>query len=314
MLPVQQVKIEDAFWKEKQRLVREEVIPYQWKALNDQIPGAAPSFCMHNFRAAVHLNNRREQQKENFHPPVYSYRGFERLPENPGELKDEFYGFVFQDSDFYKWIEAVGYSLIQHPDAELEATADEAIEIVAAAQQPNGYLDTYYILNGQDQIFTNLRDFHELYCLGHLIEGAITYYQATGKDRLLQVACRYADYAASKLGDGEGKKRGYPGHEIAEMALLQLYEVTGETRYLELSRFFINERGRRPYYFDSEHPENVKPGDDSLRYSYHQAHLPVREQTEAVGHAVRAVYLYVGMAELARIDRDDSLLQACRTL
>ena len=314
MLQVGQVKIEDAFWKGKQKLVREEVIPYQWKALNDQIPDAAPSFCMHNFRAAVHLNNRREEQRENFHPPVYSYRGFERLPEKPGELGDEFYGFVFQDSDFYKWVEAVGYSLIQHPDAELEATADQAIEIVAAAQQPDGYLDTYYILNGQDQIFTNLRDFHELYCLGHLIEGAIAYFQATGKDRLLQVACRYADYAASKLGEGEGKKRGYPGHEIAEMALLQLYEVTGEPRYLELCRFFINERGRRPYYFDFEHPEDVKPGDDSLRYSYHQAHLPVREQTEAVGHAVRAVYLYSGMAELARVDGDDSLLKACRTL
>ena len=314
MLQVGQVKIEDAFWKGKQKLVREEVIPYQWKALNDQIPDAAPSFCMHNFRAAVHLNNRREEQRENFHPPVYSYRGFERLPEKPGELGDEFYGFVFQDSDFYKWVEAVGYSLIQHPDAELEATADQAIEIVAAARQPDGYLDTYYILNGQDQIFTNLRDFHELYCLGHLIEGAIAYFQATGKDRLLQVACRYADYAASKLGEGEGKKRGYPGHEIAEMALLQLYEVTGEPRYLELCRFFINERGRRPYYFDFEHPEDVKPGDDSLRYSYHQAHLPVREQTEAVGHAVRAVYLYSGMAELARVDGDDSLLKACRTL
>ena len=314
MLQVGQVKIEDAFWKGKQKLVREEVIPYQWKALNDQIPDAAPSFCMHNFRAAVRLNNRREEQRENFHPPVYSYRGFERLPEKPGELGDEFYGFVFQDSDFYKWVEAVGYSLIQHPDAELEATADQAIEIVAAAQQPDGYLDTYYILNGQDQIFTNLRDFHELYCLGHLIEGAIAYFQATGKDRLLQVACRYADYAASKLGEGEGKKRGYPGHEIAEMALLQLYEVTGEPRYLELCRFFINERGRRPYYFDFEHPEDVKPGDDSLRYSYHQAHLPVREQTEAVGHAVRAVYLYSGMAELARVDGDDSLLKACRTL
>ena len=314
MLQVGQVKIEDAFWKGKQKLVREEVIPYQWKALNDQIPDAAPSFCMHNFRAAVRLNNRREEQRENFHPPVYSYRGFERLPEKPGELGDEFYGFVFQDSDFYKWVEAVGYSLIQHPDAELEATADQAIEIVAAAQQPDGYLDTYYILNGQDQIFTNLRDFHELYCLGHLIEGAIAYFQATGKDRLLQVACRYTDYAASKLGEGEGKKRGYPGHEIAEMALLQLYEVTGEPRYLELSRFFINERGRRPYYFDFEHPEDVKPGDDSLRYSYHQAHLPVREQTEAVGHAVRAVYLYSGMAELARVDGDDSLLKACRTL
>ncbi len=315
MLPVGRVKIEDAFWKEKQNLVRKEVIPYQWNALNDRIPGAAPSFCMHNFKAAVRLNQRRMEEKENFQPPVYSYRGFERLPEKPGQLKeDEFYGFVFQDSDFYKWIEAVGYSLMLHPDAELEATADEAIEIVAKAQQPDGYLDTYYILNGQDQIFTNLRDFHELYCLGHLIEAAIAYYQATGKDRLLQVACRYADYAASKLGAGEGKKRGYPGHEIAEMALIQLYEVTGEKRYLELARFFINERGQRPYYFDIEHPEGIKPGDDSLRYSYHQAHLLVREQTEAVGHAVRAVYLYSGMAELARVDEDDSLLKACQTL
>ena len=315
MLPVGRVKIEDAFWKEKQNLVRKEVIPYQWNALNDRIPGAAPSFCMHNFKAAVQLNQRRMEEKENFQPPVYSYRGFERLPEKPGQLKeDELYGFVFQDSDFYKWIEAVGYSLMLHPDAELEATADEAIEIVAKAQQPDGYLDTYYILNGQDQIFTNLRDFHELYCLGHLIEAAIAYYQATGKDRLLQVACRYADYAASKLGAGEGKKRGYPGHEIAEMALIQLYEVTGEKRYLELARFFINERGQRPYYFDIEHPEGIKPGDDSLRYSYHQAHLLVREQTEAVGHAVRAVYLYSGMAELARVDEDDSLLKACQTL
>ncbi len=315
MLPVGRVKIEDAFWKEKQNLVRKEVIPYQWNALNDRVAGAAPSFCMHNFKAAVRLNQRRIEEKENFQPPVYSYRGFERLPEKPGQLKeDEFYGFVFQDSDFYKWIEAVGYSLMLHPDAELEATADEAIEIVAKAQQPDGYLDTYYILNGQDQIFTNLRDFHELYCLGHLIEGAIAYNQATGKDRLLQVACRYADYAAGKLGAGEGKKRGYPGHEIAEMALIQLYEATGEKRYLELARFFINERGQRPYYFDSEHPEGDNSGEKALRYSYHQAHLPVREQTEAVGHAVRAVYLYSGMAELARVDEDDSLMQACQTL
>ena len=314
MLPVNAIEINDAFWKEKQKLVREEVIPYQWDALNDRIPDAAPSFCMHNFRAAVQLNQRRMTEKEKYQPPVYSYRGFERLPEKDGELKeDEFYGFVFQDSDFYKWIEAVGYSLMQHSDAGLEATADEAIEIVAAAQQPDGYLDTYYILNGQDQIFANLRDFHELYCLGHLIEGAIAYYQATGKNRLLQVACRYADYAAGKLGADQGMKRGYPGHEIAEMALIQLYEVTGEKRYLELARFFINERGRQPFYFDSEKHEGVDL-QNPLRYSYHQAHLPVRQQTEAVGHAVRAVYLYSGMAELARVDEDESLLKACRTL
>ena len=118
---------------------------------------------------------------------------------------------MFQDSDFSKWIEAVGYSLAQHPDPELEATADAAIDIVCNAQLDNGYLDTYYILNGMDRAFTNLKDHHELYCLGHLVEGAVAYYQGTGKDKLLKAACRFADYVDSVFGRDEGKLRGYPG-------------------------------------------------------------------------------------------------------
>lgn len=310
------IRIQDKFWEKESELVRTEVIPYQWKALNDQIADAAPSYCMHNFKAAVKQKQERKEQGAAFEEPAYTFRGFECLPEDPQHPDDRFYGFVFQDSDFYKWIEAVGYSLIRHPDEKLEALADEAIEIVAAAQQEDGYLDTYYILNGKDRIFTNLKDHHELYCLGHLIEGAVAYYQATGKDRILKVACGYADYAAAHLGVEEGKRKGYPGHEIAEMALIRLYEVTGDKKYLDLCLFFLNQRGTQPYYFDSEKNDyaGTEAQDKGLRYMYYQAHLPVREQTEALGHAVRAVYLYSGMAAAAKVTQDAELLRACEAL
>ena len=181
--------ITDPFWASRQELVRTQVIPFQWNALNDNVPGAAPSYCMHNFKAAAAQNAEHRREGKAFVPPKYTFRGFEALPDDPAHSDpDKFYGFVFQDTDFSKWIEAVGYSLTHHPDAELEATADAAIDIVCAAQLDNGYLDTYYILNGRDKIFTNLKDHHELYCLGHLIEGAVAYYQATGKDKLLRAA------------------------------------------------------------------------------------------------------------------------------
>ena len=309
---LRRMQITDKFWKNEMELVRTEVIPYQWNALNDKVEGAAPSYCMHNFKVAAEMNRQKRKQGAAYKEPSYTYRGFEMLPEDPENLKDEFYGYVFQDTDFSKWVEAVGYSLTQHPDPDLEKVADAAIDIVCAAQQEDGYLDTYYIINGKDGIFTNLRDHHELYCMGHLIEGAVAYYEATGKDKLLHAAERFADYATDYFGPEEGKCKGYPGHEIAEMALVRLYEVTGEQKYLDLSRFFIDERGTKPYYFDKEHPETVKKGhENELRYSYHQAHLPVRQQDEAFGHAVRAVYLYSGMADIARITKDEELYQAC---
>lgn len=314
-LPLKKIKITDPFWKAEMEIVRSEVIPYQWSALNDDVEGAAPSYCMHNFKVAADRNDRKRREGDRFKAPEFSYRGFEIWPEDPKAPKDEFYGMAFQDSDFYKWVEAVAYSLTQYPDPELERKADEAIDIVCAAQEENGYLDTYYILNGMDQIFTNLKDFHELYCLGHLIEGAVAYHQATGKDKLLNCACRYADFVAERFGEEEGKCKGYPGHEIAEMALAGLYEETGEDKYLKLAKFFVDERGTRPYYFDVEDPKRVAAGKEKeLRYQYNQAHKPVREQDEAVGHAVRAVYLYSGMTDVARITKDETLYQACEAL
>ncbi len=331
-LDLKNVDITDAFWGREQELVRTEVIPYQWEALNDRVPGAAPSYCMRNFRVAGKLMRKKRERVADFVPPAYTFRGFEALPEDPEHPDpDRFYGFVFQDSDFAKWIEAVGYSLANHPDPELERTADEAIDIVCAAQVENGYLDTYYIINGMDRIFTNLRDHHELYCFGHLVEGAVAYYQATGKDKLLRAARRYADFIADRFGAEEGKCKGYPGHEIAEMALARLYELTGEERYLELGQFFLKMRGTRPYYFDIEDKEraehegrpwkapDVEEGEGGvlgkgLRFQYHQAHLPVGEQSEAVGHAVRAVYLYSGMADVARLTGDEEMFAACERL
>lgn len=314
-LSLKAVTVTDEFWKQQMELVRTEVIPYQWRALNDNVPEAAPSFCMRNYRIAGKITRARKEQGDSYQEKIWPLDTFETLPEDMGQLEERFYGFLFQDSDFSKWIEAVAYSLIWHPDAELERIADEAIEVVCAAQQENGYLDTYYIINDRSKIFTNLRDNHELYCFGHLAEGAVAYYQATGKDRLLKAARRYADFIAESFGKEEGKKKGYPGHEIAEMALVRLYEATNEKKYLELCCFFLDERGVRPYYFDTEHPEAVKKGKEAEeRYTYQQAHLPVREQQEAVGHAVRAVYLYSGMADAARLTGDERMRLACEKL
>ena len=321
-LDLRSVAVTDGFWRERQETVRREVIPYQWEALNDRVEGAAPSWCMHNFRAAARLMEAQRREGAAFQAPSYSYRGFQRAPEDPARPDpDRFYGYVFQDSDFAKWIEAAAYSLSQHPDPELERTADEAIDLVCAAQHESGYLDTYYIINGMDRAFTNLRDHHELYCMGHLIEAAVAYWQATGKDKLLRAACRFADCAAAQFGPGPDQRRGYPGHEIAEMALARLYEATGEEKYLDLCRFFLDQRGTKPYYFDEEarlrdelDGRPHKPNADPNRYAYHQAHLPVREQGEAVGHAVRAGYLYSGMADAARLTGDEGLRAACERL
>jgi DUF1680 family protein len=222
----------------------------------------------------------------------------------------------FWDSDLAKWIEAVGYSLSLHPDPALEELVDAVIDDMAAAQQPDGYLNSYFTLVEPQNRWANLRDMHELYCAGHLIEGAIAYYLATGKRKLLDVMCRYADYIATVFGPGDGQKRGYPGHEELELALVKLYRVTGEERYLDLARFFIDERGTQPHYFDIEARER---GDDPTawnhgRYEYNQSHLPVREQTTAEGHAVRAMYLYSGMADVAAETGDETLLAACERL
>ena len=284
-IPMEQVQIEDAFWGRILETVRTRLIPYQWEALNDRVEGAEPSYCLRNFRVAA------------------------------GKEPGTFAGCVFQDSDVAKWIEAAAYTLIAHPDSALEATVDEAVDQIVSAQQPDGYLDTYYIIHGLTQRWTNLRDNHELYCAGHMLEAAIAYYRATGKRRLLDAMLRYVDLIDSTFGAEEGKRHGYPGHEIIEMALMKLYELTGEEKHRRLAKYFIDQRGQAPLYFAqevSDKPFHWK--NTSYEYQYYQAGRPVREQKEAQGHAVRAVYLYSGMADVARSTEDEGLWKALEGL
>ena len=223
---------------------------------------------------------------------------------------------MFWDSDTGKWVEAVAYSLHTHPDPALEKQVNEVVDLIESAQEDDGYLNTFFGNLEKENKWANLRDWHELYNAGHLIEGAVAYKRATGDSKLLDILCRFADLIDSKFGLDEGKKRGYPGHPELEMALASLYRETGEKRYLNLSKYFIDERGQEPHYFDIESQARGENPDDfwAQSYKYCQAHKPIREQTEATGHSVRACYLYAGIADVALETQDEELLDISRCL
>lgn len=287
-LPLKNIKIDDHFWGRYIRLVREKVIPYQWEALNDRIPDAARSNCVKNFEIAA------------------------------GKRTGEFYGMVFQDSDLYKWLESVAYSLETHPDPELERLADGAIGLIGEAQRPDGYVNTYYTVKEPGRRWTNLQQGHELYCAGHMIEAAVAYWNATGKREFLDISARFADHIDSVFGVSDGKLPGYPGHQVIELALFKLYEATGERRYLGLAEYFINQRGTAPNYFDLEQENpgyrDIFPELRPLDRSYSQSHICPNEQKQATGHAVRAVYMYSAMADLAAECADAELRDTCGAL
>lgn len=213
---------------------------------------------------------------------------------------------IFWDSDVAKVLEGMANALAVHKDVELEREADELIDLIVSSQQSDGYLNSYFSQLEQENRWKHLSWAHELYCAGHLIESAVAYYEATGKRKMLDAMCRYADYIDSVFGREDGKKRGYPGHPELELALVRLYHATGNARYLNLSKYFIDERGAEPNYFRQENSNN-----SDILLKNLQAHKPLREQTEAVGHAVRAVYLYSGMADIAAETGDESLRNAC---
>ena len=285
-IKLNQVQISDDFWSHMQELVTDVVIPFQERVLNDEEPGVEKSHAIDNFRIAA------------------------------GLAKGEFYGMGFQDSDVAKWLEGVAYSLIIKPDAELEARADAIIEIVAGAQQEDGYLNTYFTIKEPEHRWQNLLECHELYCAGHMMEAAVAYYEATGKDRLLGVMERMAEHIIRRFGDDEGKVAGIPGHQEVEIGLMRMYHATGKQQYKDMARYFLEERGKNPDFFKEEAAERdwehfgMKPEDTK----YNQSHATVYEQDEAVGHSVRAVYMYTAMADLAAEDGDARLLEACRRL
>ncbi|GCE23932.1 glycoside hydrolase family 127 protein [Dictyobacter kobayashii] len=281
------VNFTDTFWAPRIKLVREQTIPFQY-----------------------------EQCQETGRIDAL------RLDWKPGQ---EPVPHIFWESDVAKWLEAASYSLATHPDLELDALVDQVVALLAGAQQPDGYLNVYFTVVEPGRRWTDLRDAHELYCAGHLIEAGVAHFQATGKRQLLDVVRRYADHIATVFGPAPGQKRGYCGHEEIELALVKLYRTTGDERYLRQSQYFVDERGQQPFYFEQEAEQRGTPGffattfperdQERVKYrEYNQSHQPVREQTQVVGHSVRAMYLYCAMADLAREVGDETLAQACERL
>jgi DUF1680 family protein len=222
-----------------------------------------------------------------------------------GTLEGEFQGRFFNDSDVYKWLEAASWALAATPDAdpELEAMVDEAIAAVAGAQRGDGYLDSYFARERADQRWTDF-DLHEMYCAGHLFQAAVAHHRATGSTRLLDVATRFADHIDATFGTGPGKRIGTDGHPEVEMALVELARETGERRYVDLAKFLVDVRGHGVL------------GDAFGRFGpeYHQDHQPFRDLNEIVGHAVRAVYLNAGVADLYAETGESALLEALHRL
>ena len=287
-LDLKKISIQDPFWSKHVDLVRKAIIPYQWEAMNDRIPDAESSHCLENFKIAA------------------------------GREKGEFYGAVFQDTDVAKWLEAVGFSLACYPDEALEKTADEVIDLIADAQCEDGYINTYFTIKEPDKRWTDLCEGHELYTAGHLMEAAVAYYEGTGKRKMLDCLCRFADLICDTFGTEEGKIHGYPGHEEVEIGLIKLARVTGNQKYLDQAKYFVDARGVGENYFMKEmsRPDYklIFPEFADYTPEYSQSHEPVREQKTAEGHAVRAVYLYCAMADLAEKYKDEGLLHACETL
>ena len=221
-------------------------------------------------------------------------RNFENAAKGEGEHS----GIFFDDSDVYKALEGMAYSLINNPDPELEKKADEWIDKFAAAQQPDGYINTFYTLTGLDKRWTNM-DKHEMYCAGHMIEAGVAYYQATGKRKLLDVCIRMTDHMMSQF--GPGKRHWVPGHEEIELALVKLYQTTQEQKYLDFAYWLLEERG---------HCSGTMGDEGKWDPVYYQDIVPVRRLTDISGHAVRCMYLYCGMADVAALKNDTGYIAA----
>jgi hypothetical protein len=225
-------------------------------------------------------------------------RNFEKVVRNQGEKHE---GIYYDDSDVYKAIEAIAYSLKNFPDKELEERADRWIDVIAKAQLPDGYLFTWYQLGDLSKRWTDIEK-HEDYCAGHLIEAAVAYYNTTGKDRLLKTAIRFANHIDSTF--RLGNKPWFSGHQEIELALVKLYGVTKDDRYLKLADWYLQQRGKGHYRY----------GSNWITPDYWQDIKPVPEQTEITGHAVRAMYQYTGAADVAAVTGNQQYANAMKVV
>lgn len=285
-VPFSEVTVTGGFWSERLETVLTRTIPSQYRQME-----------RHNMLRSLKLPKPV--------PPL-------TIPPFANGFSTE----IFWDSDIGKWVEAASYALAHRRDAVIEGQIEAIIDDLEQAQAPDGYLNCWYLEREPQNRWTNLRDNHELYNAGHMLEGAIAYLRATGRDRMMRVMERYIDHIATIFGRGPGQKRGYCGHQEIELALVKAWHATGQRKYLDLATYFIDERGAGPHYFDIERDARGEAAGSSVQgtYEYSQSHLPVRAQTKVVGHAVRAMYMYSAMADLAVEHGDASLRHACEVL
>ena len=297
-IQLNQVQVTSEFWQRYRNLVVKEVLPYQWEVMNDQA----------NINIADDPQN--NGQDKNSH-------AIANLKIAAGLESGHHYGFPFQDTDVYKWLEAAAYSFSYHQDDNLKKMTDELIDLIADAQDDDGYLSTYFQIDAPERKFKRLQQSHELYTMGHYIEAGVAYYQATGNQKALQIAERMADCIDKNFGLKDGQIHGYDGHPEIELALARLFEATQEQRYLDLAHYFLNQRGQNPEFFDEQIKadgvdRDLIAGMRDFPRRYYQAAEPIKDQQTADGHAVRVVYLCTGMAMVARHTGDQELLAACK--
>ncbi|OJJ49529.1 hypothetical protein ASPZODRAFT_128005 [Penicilliopsis zonata CBS 506.65] len=281
----------DSFWARRRQLVRSNTLRHQLQMLKQT--GRYEAFCLH------------------WHPRYADPCTVWPVPNH-----------LFWDSDVAKWIEGACYLLADQPDPEIDAAVHELVQMIRGAQQPDGYLNIHYTVVEPGKRFTNLRDMHELYNAGHLIEAALAHHRHYGTDGLLAPILKYVDLLAATFGGGENQIPGYPGHPEIELALLRLYRVTGNKQHLRLARFFIEERGnphggtaRRHFYDVEADARGERPHERPMyfplprSYWYQQAHKPIAEQETVEGHSVRAMYLLTAVADLVRLGPGDGEIQ-----
>ena len=277
-VPFTSVKIaHDSFWGNRLQAAREVTIPLAFSKCETE-------HRYKNFEMAAYTLQ---------HP---GHKGLETKEWNVSK----FMGFSFDDTDVYKTIEGASYILQTYPDKKLKAYIDSVLDVVAAAQEPDGYLYTARTINpkhphgwsGDKRWVKDEELSHELYNLGHMVDAACAHYQATGSTKFLDIAKRYADCVVREVGPKDGQAKVVPGHQIAEMALARLYTLTGEKKYLDEAKYLLDYRGKT-----------------KIRNPYSQSHEPILKQSEAVGHAVRAGYMFAGIADVAALTQDSDYIK-----
>lgn len=297
------IHITSKFWSRYEDLVSERIVPYQWSVISDGVDvdfarswggdglDAAKSHAIENLRIAA------------------------------GRAEGHHHGMVFQDSDVYKWLETAAYALAERPSDELRQLCDSVVDLIADAQDPDGYLSTMFQIEFPQRRFKRLYESHELYCMGHCIEACVAYRQATGSEKALRVATGMADCIDHNFGPEDGKIHATDGHPEIELALARLFEETGERRYLDLARYLVDVRGRDVGFYarqlkaDGDAPDKeLIPGIPMFPMSYYLYDKPVDQLTEARGHAVRVTYLFAGLAHIAHDTGDQRMLELCHTM